>query len=960
MTIFIGKWSFVQGTNNVFINTSGVLGLGATPGAGDTHFNAYGSAAGFSLQGPNGLFVAPSNGGYAAIRAATDPLTLFTLENDNAGNVRVVDLGINGAGATQYYWNVSGTTLTALPKTGSPPATTLFQQTIVTPGIETILAEGFSSPQPDLVWVNIAGTDFRTATGIIDFTQSNLAHADLSNTIFDPGTAFDGSSGPYANFTRARLADCSIGSSSFPNSIFTSADMRAIQLDGSDFSNAVMTSANMRSAGNLAHAKFIGATLRFVDFTDTGNILDTDFTNADLTGALFTGASVTGTMTISGANLTDAALNNPKDSVTIFPGFIVLDGKTNFTGAYIQYLDFTGYTLNDMIFTGADATGCKFTRASMIGIDMAFATLDYADFTGTVLLHGANLSNASLKGADLTNAQLGALSARFAVASGSPNYTKLLNGLKDDNTVAVQQVFADNGYTLAGTITITPSSYSQTSWTVQATAPQPQSYTIQQQSIGGTPTLVVYTVTTPAVLSNAFMVSVKLTAANMIGVNASGASIYGIAGVNPDMKSALLQDAQFSNANLSNADFSSANMGGVSFDYAILTNSIFQNAQLITSSSGTRASFIGTNLQSTKFDGATIANVAFTNAAVCVANPANPAVSAGVWLFDVPQEAQALILPELEAAATGQFTLANQALDYLQTPGVVSPVLINAFKAKNVTLTDDAILSVMGSGLYWQLADGATKYVIFQSYQSSTYAPALGVNTGTAYTTTAKFYLPLSIEKSLKNGTVDPVVVAAFKAAGHPISRTSQITVAQHPTDWQIINGAPTYAVYSLWLAVMSNAGLTITVRPAIPNLIAAFNASSIALTQRATITALSTKNGWSVSNGAEDPYNPVKNYITFNMIQSTAPASFSAYGAVMRIARLKAPGELAYFNITAGLTNLTQEQLSAPGNVCPNGDFAKTNLTNGLPFAQWLRASAAPRPPQCIPDPGGFFACPR
>jgi uncharacterized protein YjbI with pentapeptide repeats len=828
------------------------------------------------------------------------------------------------------------------------------------PGVDSILSNGFPSPQPDLTWVNLSGTDFTQASAIIDFTQAILANADLSNTKFDQDTAFDNCVAPFANFSRALLASCSIGSATCTNANFTSADMRGIQLDRSDFSNATMTSAKCKDAVNLANAKFVGAKMQFVDFTNTANILDTDFTNADLTGAIFTGASVTGKMTISGANLTDAALNNPKGSVKVFPGFIVLDSKTNFTGAYIQYIDFSGYTLNDMIFTGAEMTGCKFKSASMIGIDMAYATLDNADFTGTVLLNGANLSGASLKSADLTNAQLGALSSRFAVASGTPDYTTFLHGLQSGNTAEVQQVFAANGYTLSGSITITPSSYSQTAWAVQATAPQPQTYTVLQQTISGTPTLVVYTVTTPAVLSNAFMVSVKLTGANMIGVNASGASIYGIAGANPDLKSALLQDAQFSNSNLSNADFSSANLGGVSFDYAILTNGVFQNAQLITSSSGTRASFIGTNLQSTNFDGATINNVAFTNAAVCVANPANASIAAGVWLFNVPQEAQELILPELDAAAKGQFTLDNKALPYLQTPGTVDPVIISAFNAKHVTLTSDAVLSIMGSGLYWQLTDGATQYVIFQSYQASTFAPALGVSTGAAYTTKADFYLPLSLESHLKNGIVDAAVVEAFKTAGHPISPTSQITVAQHPTDWQIINGAPTYAVYSLWLAVMSNAGLTITVRPAIPNLIAAFNAYSVALTPRATITALSTKNGWGVSNGAEDPYNPVKNYISFNMIQSASPASFDAYGAGMRIARQKTPGQLEYYNITVGLTKLAQSQLAAPGNVCPNGDFAKTNQTNGLPYPQWLRASAAPRPPHCIPDPNGMFACPR
>jgi len=955
---FIGKWTFSQAANAVQIDlTSGMLSVGTPPSDGSANFNAYGSPAGFVLQGANGLYVVATNAGYEATKSASDPLNRFTLETVS-GTVRVVDLGLNGSGPTQYYWNANGSALTALAKTDSPPATTLFDQTVVTPGLATILSEGFDSPQPDLIWVNLSGTDFTKAQNV-DFTRAQLSHADLSNTKFSSQTAFDKSCAPHASFAGAQMVDCSIGEAHCDHADFTKAKLDGIQANGTDFSNATLNGACFKNAGNLAHAKFISAKSRCVDYSNTLNIVDTDFTGADLTDAVFTGSSVTGKMTISGANMTGAALNNPNGVVTIYPGFIVLDSKTNFTGAKLQYIDFSGYLLSNMIFTGADMTGCNFHAATLINAELSYATLDGATFTGTVLLNGANLSNSSMKGAKLINAQLGALSSLFSVASGAPNYNTFLTGLQTDSASAIQQVFAASGYTLAGTVTITQSRFSQTNWTVQATAPTAQSYTVIQQTIGGTPTLVVYTPTTPAVLSNAFMVNVNLTGANLIGINASGAAIYGVGGSKPNLNSALLQDAQFSNANLSNADFSSANLGGVSFDYAILTNAVFQNAQLITSGSGTRATFIGANLQNTNFDGATLNNIAFTNAAVSIANPANPSLSAGVWLFTAPQESRTLIVPELQAAASGQFTLTNQALQQLQTPGPVGPGIVKSFQNQGIKLTSDAVLSIMGDGIYWQLTDGDTQYAIFQSYDFKNYMPALGVAAGAAYTTTAQFFLPLSLQADLKNGPVDAAVVAAFKTAGHPISTASQITIAQHPTDWQIINGAPGYNVYSLWLAVISNSGLTITVRPAIPNLIAAFNAASLALSTRATVTTLSTKNGWNVSNDSEDPYNPVINYITFNMIQTSPSAAIDIYGAVMRIARLKGAGQLEYYNIAPGITTLAQSQLLAAGNVCPNGDFATTNQTNGLAYPQWLRARVTPRPPRCIPDPNGMFLCP-
>lgn len=958
---FIGKWSFAQATMIIQIDTtSGVLTVGASRADGMSNFNAYGTAAGFVLQASNGLYVVSTGDGYAATKSVTDALNIFTLVTNGSGGAEILDLGLNGTGTTQYIWNVVGNLIKPLARTNTPPDSAVFTQDIITPGLAEILRDGFDSSKPDLTWVDLSGTDFNAATTNLDFTQCQLSHANLSKTKFPPFTGFDKSYAPFVSFAGAVLASCSIGSANCTNSDFSGANLDQAQVDSTDFSHANLKLATLRGAVNLANAKFISADCCGVNFSNTGNIYNTDFTGANLSDAIFTGASVTGKMTIIDADLSGAALNNPNGQVTIFPNKIVLNTKTNFTRALLQYIDFSGYQLSNVLFSGADMTGCKLDKTTLIGTDLSYTKLDNATFTGTVQLNGANLSNASMQGANLTNAQLGALSSLFSVTSENTNYNIFLDGLQTDNNAEVQRIFSANGYTLAGTVTISQSRFTETTWTVQATGPTPQFYTVIQQKIGGEETLVVYQPTTPAVLANAFMVNVNLTGTNLIGINASGASIYGIGGNKPNLNSALLQDAQFSNANLSNADFSSANLGGVNFDYAVITNGIFQNAQLTTSSSGTRASFVGSNLQNTNFDGAMINNVVFTNAAVSVANPASPSLSAGVWLFAIPIEVQSLILPELQAATNGQFNLTNQALQQMQTPGPVGPGIVKSFQAEGITLTPGAVLSIMGEGIYWQVTDGSTKYVIFETYDPSQYMPALGVSNGTTYTTTALFYLPLSLEPNLKNGPVNSAVVDAFAAHGHPISSTSQITIAQHPTDWQIINGPPSYTVYSLWLEVVPSTGLAITIRPAIPNLISAFSAVSIALSTRATVTTLSSKNGWVVSNDSENPYNPVINYITFNIVQTDVSKPIDVYGGVMRIARASSSEQLQYFNIAPGITSLTQSQLSAPGNVCPNGEFATTNQINNLTYNEWLRARVTPHPPRCIPDPGGMFFCPK
>lgn len=956
---FIGKWTFGQGTNFVHIDpTSGVLSLAPLGTDRSERFNAYGSTDALPLQGANGRYVLWDGTRYVASGAAPADGHRFRLEDDGAGGIRMVDLGAGGTGATHYYWNANGTALDRVAMDAAPPATTSFAQTVITPGIDTILAEGFSSAQPDLIWVDIAGTDFTSATSVIDFTYSRLDHADLSGAIFESGTGFDQCVAPYARFVGAWLVECSFGTVDCRFADFSRARMNGVQADNADFSDAVLNGAVWRDASNLAHAKFVRAKCIGVDFTDTANIVDTDFTGADLTGAVFTGASVTGKMTLAGANLTDAALNNP-NGVTIYPNNIVVDSNTNFTRAKLQNIDFSNYTLSRMLFTGADMTGCNFHGASLNGAELSYCRLDRAAFTGTVLLNGANLSNAQAKGADFTNAQFGALSSLFVVPKTSPDYALLYDGLTHGNTAAVAQVFAKYGYTLSGTITTNQSRFVDTMWTVQATAPTQQNYAVLQQMIAAAEVLGVYLPTAPAVLSNAFLVNAIFTGANMIGVNASGASIYGIAGSKPNLNSALLQDAQFSNANLSNADFSSASLGGVNFDYAVLTNAVYQNTKISTSGTGTRASFVGANLQNANFDGATIANANFSNAALSVANPASTTRSAGVWLFEVAQDWMSLIVPELDAAASGQFTLVNQALSQLQTPGAVGTGIVAAFAKQGITLTSDAVLSITGSGIYWKVTENTPEYAIYQSYDPSISAAALGVSTGTGYSTSPQFFLPLSVQPYLKNGVVDPRVVAAFAAAGHPISATAKIVIAQYFTDWQIINGAPDYRVYSLWLSVIAGAGTRITVRPAIPNLISIFNAASVALSTRATVKTLNTNNGWSLNNESDNPYNPVVNYITFNLIRPTATDPIETYGAVLRIARMNASGALEYYNIPAGITVIAQSQLQAPGNVCPNGDFSTTNVINGLPFAEWLRARVAPRPPRCVPDPNGMASCP-
>jgi len=627
-------------------------------------------------------------------------------------------------------------------------------------------------------------------------------------------------------------------------------------------------------------------------------------------------------------------------------------------------------------------------RCKLVNADFGYATLNNVTLTGGISMQGVNLSNASLQSADLTGAQMGAISLLFLVPEDSPDYAVFLDALKKQNATVVTAIFAKNGVDLQGPVTVFPTPFStpDTSWQVEVTTPVALSYTVQADTGG----LGVYQPTVPAVLLNAFMVNVNLTGANLFGVRASGVQLYATAGKTVNLNRAKLNGVQFNNANLGNIDLSQAALPGVNFDYSMLTGANFNGAQFFVDARGGQSTFNGTNLQGAKFTDATMNNVVMTNAAVSVVSPLDVRAYAGVWLFKLSAQDAALMIAELDAASPDpkapssapkhQFNVPISVLPYLSTPGPVPPQLRKAFGDAHITLNASALLTISMSSIYWKIKDGATSYVVFPSCNDE-FQPALGVAPGDAFTTVAEFYLPLSLEPQLVAGSVPPDIAAAFAAAGHPLTEDATISVALHPTEWQVIDttettdvtdaasaaellaaGANVVTVYSMWLNLQSGTtcSYAITVRPAIANTINTFGNFSLPLSQRTTITRITSTTalkGWKVSNDADNPFNPVKDYIQFQVFTNES-GGVNVYGSMIRIIRLVTPTQLAYFNIPCSLTVLPQTALK-PNCICPNSNTVATNTANNLPFGEWMWARYLPSPPLCIPDPSGGYLCP-
>jgi uncharacterized protein YjbI with pentapeptide repeats len=959
---FLGKWVWTSGNDSVQLDaTTGALVVGAEPGDGAHRFNAYGTLESFTLQASNGKFVALKGTAYVADRSATDPVNRFTLSGDRPA-AHVVDLGPPGATSPHQLWNRNGTAIAPIAASVAPPETAQIVTTVVTEGIDALLEGGVSSP--DLSWAILRGVDFGSAPSV-DFNTADLRHTDFTGSEIPPGTPFHHADASAADFTDAVLEDCDLGSATLTSADFTRAKMAGADLSGAVLTGATLTDADLRNTANLAQARFDGATLIRTDLRDAPNIFETSFANAKLNGARFDGASVTGWMDLTGADCTDVRLFNPPDATTVFPNCVRVDAKTNFHGAQLRYLDFTGYDLADVNFAHADLTGCKLDGAALDRTNFGFATLDRATFTGGISMHGANLANSSLRGADLTGAQLGAVTQLFRVGDDSRDHGVFLAALRTSDVAGVGAVFDRNKRPLSGTVSVRAMVFApDTAWQVQDAA---HLYLVFLEPVGAGKSLVVYEPSAPAVLANAFMVDVNLKSANLFGVRASGAQLYATAGGKVNLNKANINGLQANNANLGGIDLSEAYLAGCNFDYAVLTGAKFIGATLTVDANGGQPSFNGANLQGAKFDKAILKDVIFANAAVAVARPGNPTAVAGVWLFDLSAEQAELLVPQLQAASVDPaakpgdpqhvFTAPTELLATMDATGPVPKGLRAAFKAASLTLADSALLVVLTTELFWLVGTGRTQSAVFRSVDRQ-YRPALGVSTDGEYTVDADFYLPLSVEASLRNGPATISVVEAFKAAGHPLAAGATVTTSQHPVVWQVVSGTDTYTLGIAFDSTIAGVDTKITVRPSIPNVISTFGQVSIALSNQSVITRLDG-GGWKVDNDAGNPFNPARGYIEFTVLP-TAQGGLDVYGSLIRIVRATGQGAQEFTNIPCEITRLTVDELAGSGTtVCPNGATVTANQGDRLPFARWMSARYLPRPPVCVPDPQGKFFCP-
>ena len=222
---------------------------------------------------------------------------------------------------------------------------------------------------------------------------------------------------------------------------------------------------------------------------------------------------------------------------------------------------------------------------NLVGLSLVSAVFDYSvldglgfshsDLTNASLIdasmHGTNLTNATLTGANMTGAQLGSKSRLFTLPVASR--ADLNPGNVD---AALVSQFTQNGITLSATATLS-NTMPGVAWQLND-AGNNLTYTIRLETNvqNNSQTLVVYSNTTGAILSGAYMPNAILTGANLYGASADHIQFYGSSAKIDG--SAILEEAQLNDSNLSNLNLTQAQLLGTNLSGSYLFNAKFNKA----------------------------------------------------------------------------------------------------------------------------------------------------------------------------------------------------------------------------------------------------------------------------------------------------------------------------------------------------------------------------------------------
>ncbi len=764
-------------------------------------FNTYGDGD-IWLQASNGLYLVydPALLTYTSTQDRGDDVSVFQIEEVQT-NIRITETATDDK---EYYVNANGSVLERIPKDASPPDSTLFTKTQITPGLADIkpgsyaikydlsyaFLEGANFKEVNFTkaifsYANVKGADltgtiFQAATCIkinaqtCDFNNITFSGADATGGIFESATFYSNSTFSGSIFNGANLRDLKTEGSVPFNGIFASnahfdgADLREVAMNSATLGEASFVNVDFRGA-QVSNTKFIKAVLNRCDFRDArvqysqfdeATMVGIDFSDSEMNRSTFVGANLTNAILGTARNLDNVDFSNAimigaqLQEVDFVEQNITINKDTNFTQAAMDGVNLQGYKLDECIFLFASLKGASLDKASFRMTTLTQADLSYATITGNVDLVGANLSNAKLEGTKLNGAQFGPLTniGSIAASRASELNNSNFSGLLEPLALGADKLRVEPR----------PDGFS---WSIVAGEKKLLAYQNEQ-------TIDVFEVSETiqgAVLSNAFMPNAVLKEANLFAVDMSGAQWYGGAA---DASGANMELVNLTNANVATMDFTQAILYGANFSFANMIHTNFYKAQLIPTTGQKPVSMAFASIQGTKFEEASIYSANLTNAAVSlVISNSNTTVS-GDLIFEMQQ-------------SYGQF------LDQ----GFMTSELIAIFADNGITTTEADTLVVLSLGSVWMLRSSQAKqYILFLGQGAAEISVLEQSSSGTVSTTAPDIMavpltkFPAALATDLNQGVVNSAISDAFEKKGYPLVDDAGLVVVEPDKRWTFRN----------------------------------------------------------------------------------------------------------------------------------------------------------------------------
>jgi len=162
---------------------------------------------------------------------------------------------------------------------------------------------------------------------------------------------------------------------------------------------------------------------------------------------------------------------------------------------------------------------------------------------------------------------------------------------------------------------------------------------------------------------------------------------------------------------------------------------------------------------------------------------------------------------------------------------------------------------------------------------------------------------------------------------------------------------------YTLWTDIDENGNTELYAAPSLTLTQTAFQQNGITLRWQASTSIDEANQQWLIDDDSENPQDFSLGYVRF--VVTLDGSLLDVYGTAIRIERLGDGNQLQIETETCNVTALSVTNMDGD-TVCPNGAKLSTNQNmEGVKWdAKWLRASALPAPPACVPT--DYSWCPQ